>query len=447
MKATVESPPELVRGLGVTEAITLIVGSIIGSGIFLVPSLIAAELRSPALVFVLWGVAGVLSLFGALSYAELGALLPKAGGQYVYLREAYGPVWAFLYGWTEFLVIRAGSLAAVATAFALYAGHFRALSPAGVKLVAIFCILGLVLINTFGVRLGGQVQNVFTALKVAALGVLIVGALSFRGGSMGNFAPMGVQDLGPSGVSAFGVAMVSALWAYDGWNNVNFVAEEIRDPQRNIPRALAIAMAIVMALYLLANAAYLYVCPLPVVAQSKLVAADTAKRLVGPGGASLVSAAVMLSAFGTLNGSILSAPRVYYAMARDGLFFRPFAGVHRKYRTPAFAIVFQGAWASVIALSGRYDQLLTYVIFAAWIFYAMTAGAVLVLRRRLPEAPRPYKTWGYPVVPLIFVAIAVGFVVNTLLRDPRDSLMGLMLVVLGLPAFGYWNRKRRAVTH
>jgi APA family basic amino acid/polyamine antiporter len=441
MKTEFAHQPQLLRGLGLKEAVSVLMGSIIGSGIFLTPRAIAQAIQSPGIILLVWAVSGVLTLFGALAYAELGAMMPRSGGQYVYLREAFGPLWGFLFGWTFFLVIQTGSIAAVAVAFAEYSGYFVPLSPSLIKVVAILCILLLTGVNYVGVRFGGWVQNIFTVLKVGAIVTLVVLGFGLKGGSWANFQPLwgGINHEGL--LRAFGVAMVAALWSYDGWNNVGFVAEEIKNPQRNLPIALAFGTLGVILIYLSANLVYMYILPVGQIAQSQLVAADVAKKLIGPMGAAAISAAVLVSTFGTVNGFILAGPRVYYAMARDGLFFKKIGEIHRVFRTPAFSIVVQGVWASLLTLTGKFEQLFTYVIFASWIYYAMLVSGAIVLRRKYPSAPRPYKTWGYPVVPTLFVTIALWFVYNTLTSDPRDSLTGLILVLLGLPAYWYWRRK------
>ena len=432
--------PQLVRGLGLKEAVTVLMGSIIGSGIFLTPRAIAQATPSPGVILLVWTVSGVLTLFGALAYAELGSMMPRSGGQYVYLREAFGPLWGFLFGWTLFLVIQTGSIAAVAVAFAEYSGYFLPLSPSLMKVVAILCILLLTAVNYVGVRRGGWIQNIFTILKVGAIVALVAWGFSARGGSWVNFQPLwgGVNHDGL--LRAFGVAMVAALWSYDGWNNVGFVAEEIKNPQRNLPLALTFGTLGVILIYLSANLVYMYTLSVSQIAQSQLVAADVARKLIGPAGGLAISAAVLVSTFGTVNGFILAGPRVYYAMAKDGLFFKRIGEIHGRFHTPAFSIVLQGVWAALLTLTGKFEQLFTYVIFASWLYYAMVVAAVIVLRRKRPSAPRPYKTWGYPVVPVLFVAIALWFVYNTLATDPRDSLMGLGLVLLGLPAYFYWKR-------
>ena len=448
--------------LGPLETTTILVGSVIGSGIFLVPNTIASQLGSFGLIIIVWLISGLLTLFGALSYAELGGIIPHAGGQYAYLREAYGKLPAFLFGWTEFLVIKAGSIAAVAVAFALYFGHFIpeawqdlfhqtvqlklgltvTMEDFGVKVVAIICILLISTVNYLGVKFGGWVQNVFTFLKVGALVALIGLTFIFGHPAENAFQPIW-GPINASVFSAIGVAMVAALWAFDGWNNTTYVAAEVREPQRNIPRALFLGTTIVITVYLFANFSYAYLLPISSIAQSKLVAADAIKTFMGDIGAALISAAVMISTFGTVNGMILSGSRITYAMARDKIFFYRLGQVHPRFRTPHISLVVQGIWSALLTLTGRFDQLFTYVIFAAWLFYAMTTGAVFVLRKKWPQVERPYKTWGYPYVPISFIIVSVLFVVNTLIADPRDSLFGLIIVILGLPVYFYWNKKSK----
>jgi len=455
------SEVQLLRVLGPVETLTILIGSVVGSGIFLVPNTIATQVGSFALIIAVWVVSGLLTLFGALSYAELGGMIPQAGGQYAYLREAYGKLPAFLFGWTEFLVIKAGSIAAVAVAFALYLGYFVpatwqpfyhqtihlnigftiSIADAGVKSIAIVVILLLSTVNYLGVKFGGWVQNIFTFLKIGAL-IGLVGSVFLLGHRSENaFVPFWPEHYSSALLSVFGVAMVAALWAYDGWNNTTYVATEVRQPQRNIPLALFIGTGIVIVIYLAANYAYAYVLPIATIANSQLVAADAIETFLGSSGAAIISAAVMVSTFGTVNGMILSGARITYAMAQDKVFFKNMGDIHSRFRTPHVSLAVQGIWSALLTLSGRFDQLFTYVVFAAWLFYAMTTGGVFILRKKWPKVNRPYKTWGYPVVPLLFIFVSIWFVFNTLINDPRDALFGLAIVVLGLPAYFYWNLK------
>ena len=453
------APVELARVLGLWSAVAIVVGTVIGSGIFLVPSTMVQRVGSPGWVFFVWIFGGLLSLAGALSYAELAAAMPEAGGEYVYLTEAYGPVWGYLYGWTQMWVAKSGSIATLGTAFFYYLTNFFpgmdrvfyvVRLPIGPhegplelrygQLLAMALILFLAVVNYFGVRWGGGVQVGVTVVKVALIGFIVVAGLGF--GSRVGAAPSAAVPPAGLTISGFFAALVAALWAYDGWNNVSMVASEIRRPQRNLPLALIGGTAAVIAIYLLANAAYFRVLSAPEVAGSTRVAADMMRRVLAEPGAAAVSVAAMISIFAALNGSILSGSRVPYAMARDGRFFVPVGRVHPHYRTPGVSILLLSGWAALLVLSGRYEQLYTYVIFASWILYGMTTAAVLVLRRKRPDLARPYRTLGYPVVPVLFVLVAGALVLSTLLDSPRESLMGLALIILGLPFYFHWKKRR-----
>ncbi|MCL4401327.1 MAG: amino acid permease [Acidobacteria bacterium] len=449
---------ELRRDLGLWGAGAIVVGTIIGSGIFLVPSSMAARVGSPGWVFVVWVFGGLLSLAGALTYAELAAAMPEAGGEYVYLREAYGPVWSFLYGWTQMWVAKSGSIATLATAFFYYlANFFPSLDgvfytvplPLGAggaplelrygQLLAMALILALAVVNYFGVRFGGQVQITVTLVKVGLILFIVLVGLAW--GSAHHTTLSG--RVAPLTFSGFIAALVAALWAYDGWNNVSMVAAEVRRPQRNLPLALIGGTSVVIAIYLLTNTAYFHVLSAGEVAGSNRVAADMMRRVLGGGGANAVSLAAMISIFAALNGSLLAGARVPYAMARDGLFFRPIARVNAVWHTPAASILVLSGWSAVLVLSGRYEQLYTYVIFASWILYGMTAAAVLVLRRKRADLARPYRTLGYPVIPVLFVLVACILVLSTLLDSPRESMLGLGFIAAGLPFYFHWKRQVR----
>jgi APA family basic amino acid/polyamine antiporter len=451
--------PGLVRVLGAWSAVAVVVGTVIGSGIFLVPKAMTEKVGCVPAVFAVWVVGGLLSLFGALSYAELAGAMPRAGGEYVYLGEAYGPLWGFLYGWSLTFVAKSGSVATLATAFFYYLANFcpkleqpfykvhLPIGPEGGPLeirygqvLAVGVIGLLALVNYLGVRLGGGVQVTVTLVKVGLLAAIIAIGLGSGRGSLANYHST-VPAIG--GLTGFFAALVAALWAYDGWNNLGMLASEIKQPQRNLPLALTLGTAAVMVIYLAANAAYFYILPASAVASSNRVAAEMMRRVLGEHGASAVSIAAMVSIFAALNGSILSATRVPYAMACDGFFFRAVGYVHPKRHTPAVSILLLGVWASLLVFSGRYEQLFTYVIFASWIFYGMTAAAVVVLRRKRPDLYRPYRTIGYPIVPILFVLGASGVVVSTLLNSPRESLLGLVLILGGLPFFRYWQGQKK----
>ncbi|MCL4852651.1 MAG: amino acid permease [Bryobacteraceae bacterium] len=452
-----QAPAGLRRELGVWTAAAIVVGTVIGSGIFLVPKSMVEQVGSPYMVFLVWVAGGLLSLFGALSYAELGAAMPEAGGEYVYLREAYGPFWGYLYGWTQMWVAKSGAIATLATAFFYYLANFRPeleqvfytipvpLGDGGGPLelrygqfLAMVVILVLAVVNYFGVKVGGGVQVAVTALKIFLILAIIVIGLSSATGTVANYRTS-VPVVG--GFSGFIAALVAALWAYDGWNNVTMAASEVRNPQRSLPRALVFGTLTVIVIYLLTNLAYFYVLPAADVAASNRVAAEMMRRILGEAGAGAVSLAAMISIFAALNGSILSGARVPYAMAHDGYFFRAVAHIHSRHHTPSVSILLLSAWASVLVLSGRYEQLFTYVIFASWILYAMAAAAVIVLRKKRPELERPYRTIGYPVVPVLFVTGAAFVLISTLRNSPRESLMGLALIAAGIPFYFVWKRK------
>jgi basic amino acid/polyamine antiporter, APA family len=452
-----ESPRiELKRDLGTWGAASIVVGTVIGSGIFLVPRAMIQRVGTPEMVFLVWIFGGLLSLAGALTYAELAAMLPEAGGEYAYLREAYGPLWGFLYGWTQFWVAKSGSIATLATGFFYYLTNFfpvldgvffRVPLPLGPhggplevrhgQIFAMVLIGGLAWLNYYGVKLGGRVQVAVTGVKVALIGFIILAGLGF-----GQTHAISTAAAAPLTVAGFFAALVAALWAYDGWNNVSMVSSEIRNPQRNLPIALIWGTAAVIGIYLLANCAYFHVLSSAEVGSSTRVAAEMMRRILGGAGANAVSVAAMISIFAALNGSILSGSRVPYAAARDGFFWAPVARVNAAHHTPGVSIMALCAWASVLVLSGRYEQLFTYVIFASWILYGMTTAAVLVLRRKRPDLARPYRTLGYPFVPILFVAVACLLILSTLLDSPRESLMGIGLIVAGLPFYYHWKRQR-----
>jgi APA family basic amino acid/polyamine antiporter len=451
----------LKRDLGLWPAASIVVGTVIGSGIFLVPSSMIQRVGSVPLVFLVWITGGLLSLAGALSYAELAAAMPEAGGEYVYLREAYGPIWGFLYSWTQMWVAKSGSIAALATGFFLYFSDFYRqfdrvayviplpLGPRGgpVEILygqigAIVLILALAWLNYFGVKFGGEIQTAVTIVKVLLIAALIViGLLSPADGSAGSFAAGVAPQLPALTLSGFIAALVAALWAYDGWNNAAMVGSEIRHPQRNLPRALIGGTIAVIAIYLLANAAYFHVLSPTRVAAEPRVAAAMMSRIFGSGGGHAVSIAAMISIFAALNGSILSGARVPYAAARDGHFFAALRRVHPRHHTPANAVIALSLWSCLLVLSGRYDDIFNLVIFASWILYAMTAAAVIVLRTKRPNLTRPYFTVGYPDVPVLFIAGAIILLTSTLFDRPRESFLGIGIMLLGLPFYFYWNRK------
>jgi len=431
---------ELKREFNLLDTTMISVGSMIGSGIFLVPASIALFVHSPSWSIAAWIIGGIVSLFGALSIAELGTMYPNAGGLYVYLKEAYGPMWGFLYGWSAFAVIRTASISAVAVGFATYLGYFVPLSTLGINSVAIISIVALTMINCLGVKSGAIVQNVLTLIKIGTLAIVAVLGIFY--GSISNFASGSLGEIPLENMAGpFGLALVAVLWAYDGWIQTTFVAGEIKEPQKNIPRALIISTVLVIVIYVTVNLAYMATLSIDKISQSTLVLSDMITVVVGTTGAALAAIAVIISTLGCNNGLVLAPARIYYAMSRENLFFKRLALVHPKFGTPVQSLVLQGIWASLLVLTGTFEQLITYVVFASWIFYAMAAAAVIILRRNKPELNRPYKAWGYPYTPIVFIIFSTYLVVNTLIENPRDSFIGLGLVLIGLPAFYYWNSK------
>jgi APA family basic amino acid/polyamine antiporter len=449
------TPPELRRALTTWDGALITIGSVVGTGIFLTSGDVARALPHPALFLLVWLGGGLLTLAGALTYAELGALYPRAGGIYHFLKEAYGPLPGFLYGWASFLVIMSGGIAALAVGFAEYLGSFvpaastanvvlsvplgsATWSLSGGQVAAVLAILGLTAVNVLGVREGAGVQNALTVLKIGSVAAFAaLGFLAPARAAEPLAAPLPAPGTLLAGVS---VAMIAALWTYDGWYGLTFSAGEMRDPERSLPRALLWGTAAIVAMYVLLNLVYLRALPLSEMAATPRVGETAAAALFGPRGARLVAAAVVVSSFGCLAATILYAPRIYLAMARDGLFFRSLAAVHPRWRTPVLSLWAQAGWAAVLTLSGTYSQLYTYVVFAATLVHVATGAAVIVLRRRRPDLERPYRVWGYPAVPVLFLLASLALVASTLRERPLESLLGLGLVALGLPAYAYWRR-------
>jgi len=435
---------KLPRVLGLVSVVGIVVGTMIGSGIFIVPATVAADLKSPLLMLAVWVVGGVLSFFGALSLSELGAAYPQAGGMYVYLREAYGSLVAFLFGWTLFLIIDSGSMATLAVAFSSkYLPQFVNLSGPGTKIVAVLLIFFLAVINYLGVRLGAFVQNLFTLIKLAALLIVIGTVFLFAQGSVSHLrAPASASPI--SGLAGtFGVALVAALWALKGWEVATFSAGEVRNPEKNLPLGIFIGALLVIVLYLGANLAYLYAFPLETIAKSSRIASDAMNFAIGPAGASFIALTILISIAGACNGHLLTGPRVYFAMARDGVFFKRVSEVHPRFLTPHFSIILVSLWSFVLCLSGTFEQLFTYVVFGLWIFFGLTVAAVFILRKKKPDLARPYKTWGYPATSALFVLAAACISVNTLINKFWNSFVGLAIILLGIPAYLYWKRKQR----
>ena len=448
---------ELERRLSTWDGVSITVGSVIGTGVFLVASDIARAIPHGGMLLLVWLAGGLLSLAGALSYAELGAMYPRAGGIYHYLREAYGPLVGFLYGWTCFLVIMSGGIAAIAVGFGEYLGSFvPALSTqnvllrrqigdwhwslSGGQLAAAGAIVVLTAINHIGLRQGAATQNLMTVLKIGALVALaILGLLVAAPADPGLTAALPAS--GAALWSALGVAMIAVLWTYDGWYGLTFSAGEMRDPGRSLPRGLIGGTVLITVLYLLANYVYLRAVPIERIAAEPRIAETAATVLFGALGGKLLAAAVVISSFGCLAATILYSSRIYHPMAEDGVFFPALAKIDPVHRVPVRSLWAQSAWAVLLTLSGTYSQLFTYVIFAAVLFHVLAGAAVFVLRRKRPELARPYRVWGYPVVPVFFIAASLWIIGNTAIERPVESLLGLGIIVLGLPAYAYWRRR------
>ena len=460
----------LPRSLGLISAIAVLIGSTIGTGIFRTPAKIALRVPEEGLYLLLWALGGFFSLCGALTLAELAAALPNTGGVFVYLREGWGKMSAFLFGWSELTIIRASALGAVATVFAEY--FLRMLgkeSPAAVHYVAAAAILLVAVFNYFGIKLGALVQNLTTGTKYGALVILVLAAFVVGGNNPAPLPEAPVQVPQHTTLVMFGLAFISLLWAYDGWADVTFLSGEVKRPERTLPLTIIGGTIAVIAIYLLANFAYLHLLDIPQIANSKLVAADSAYRIVGEAGVKLVSIAVMISAFGTLNGSMMTGPRIFFAMADDGLFFKKIAAVHPRYKSPHVAISLAAALAIVFVLVRSFEQLADAFVLAIWPFYAGGAAAVYALRRERPDLPRTYKTWGYPITPILFILAVVFLVGNAVIEDLRNALsdgfgyyralftggklpydssgalLVFLIVLAGIPAYYIWNAyaKRR----
>ncbi|MEW6455966.1 MAG: amino acid permease [Acidobacteriota bacterium] len=455
---------EFVKGLGVVDATNIVIGSMIGSGIFIAPSLMAGYIQTPGILIFLWLIGGILTVFGALSYGELASSFPRAGGQYVFLKEAYSPIWGFLYGWTLFLVIQSGFIAAVAIAFSKFLGVFLpfigeekaifTLSLFGqnfifssAQLASIICIGILTYLNILGVKSGALIQNVFTFSKVGAILLLILSAFLIGKGSFQNFIPL-VKPVLPGSISmglfaALAVAMSKALFAYDAWYTVTFVAEEVRNPHKNIPLSMFFGTGAVTLIYTLTTMAYLFIIPIDKMAivPENRIGASVAESILAQPGLVFITIAILISTFGCVNGLILAGPRLYYAMARDGLFFKKASFLHREYKTPHVSLIYQGIWSSILSISGTYNDLLTYTAFASLLFNSMTVGGLIILRYRRPDLQRPYKVLFYPFLPLIYIAIALFFIVYIIIGDPLNSIKGLLLIGIGIPAYLYWRTR------
>jgi APA family basic amino acid/polyamine antiporter len=449
------SRPELARDLGVSHAVAIVVGTVIGSGIFLVPTEMMQAVGSAKIVYLVWLVGGLLSFFGALTYAELGAMKPQASGEYVYMRDAYGPLAGFLSAWTWFLIAKPATIATLTTGIVRVLGTFPAfafLSDNAIRtpftinygqLLAIAATLLITFLNYIGIKRAGEFQLIFTLLKVLTILAIVAAGFSYSGGTWANFA--GSYAGAKGGIAGFMAALVASLWAYDGWNDLNMVAGEIRKPERDIPIALIAGVAIVGVLYVLVNAAVQYVLPASAVGATQRPASDAMALVLGPIGAGIVSAGMALSMFVALNGAIMSGARVPFTMSRDGYFFSALGQVHPRFHTPSAALLVQASLGIILLLlGGSFRQFFSLTIFSEWLFYMLTASTIFVFRRRDPDAPRPYRVWGYPVVPLLFVVASGVLLYYTFADNVRNSSLGCLVILAGIPVFYAFARRRTA---
>ena len=432
--------PQLKKELTRFDLTMIAIGSMIGSGIFLTPSIIARAIPFPSLIIFIWLIGGMQALSGALTFAELGALMPGAGGVYAFLSEGYGKLAGFLYGWAYFLVVNTGGIAALSVAFATYLGYFVHLDPLGIKIIAVSGIFILTVINVFGVKAGGIFSDIFTLLKLLGIfGVILTGFL-LGSSHITNFT---ISILNPgTRLSGIAIAMVGVLWSYGGWQHATYTAGEAKNPKRDVPIAMIIAASTVTAIYIAINIAYMFLLPVNSIASSSSLAADAVKTVIGPVGGGLIALAIFISTFGTAGIYTLTAPRIYFAMASDGIFFKQVSLIHPKYNTPYYAIIFQSTWAVILVLFwGTFESLISYVVFTDWIFFALTAATIFIFRKKRPDEKRDYKTLGYPFTPLFFIAIAIWFVINTLIEKPEQAIAGIIMIGLGIPVYFYWKKK------
>jgi len=469
---------QLQRKLGLLTTVSIVVGGVVGSGIFMKPAFMAAQLGSPILLLLVWLLAGVITLFGALTNAEVAAMMPETGGQYIFFRRMYGDIFAFLYGWAAFAVFNTAGVASIAYVLAQYTEYFVQLprfdvsveqqvvfhipmvgdifllENIGVKLVTVFTIILLTVANYISVKIGGRIQVVFTALKSTAIALLII-VILFSGKGQFGLIVQNSEEISPQGfalLSAIMAAIAGAFWAYDGWNNITFIAGEIKNPQKNIPQSLLLGISTCVLIYLLINLAYLVVLPIDVIAKSDVVAADATKMVIGPLGAGLIALLVIISTFGTTNGNVMATSRVTFAMAQERHFFKFVGEVHPRFQTPANALLIHGIWTSILVFSGSFDTLTDMLIFVSWFFYGMSAVGLFILRRKEPETERPYKVWGYPYVPALFIIFTFVFLGITLFNDIANyisgesqfinSVFGVVLSLLGLPLYWYFKSQR-----
>ena len=448
--------PELIAKLSLFDATLLVIGSVVGSGIFLTTGIIAESLPDPVLILTVWLVGAVLTLFGGLTLAELGAMIPEAGGQYVYLRTAYGPLAGFMYGWLSFFIIYSGGIAALGVGFAEYLSYFfptlglqnlllkfSFISISAGQLVAMIGIVALTAINYLGVRSGSTVQNIFTVIKIFAIAILVAAGIIAISGNYSASQELiaGNNEMPQNIIAAFGVALIAVLWTFDGWYNINPIASEIKNPQKNLPRSLILGIVFIGIIYILVNLFYIQALRIDEMAGVVRIGEKATTSMFGTMFGTIMTAVILISILGCLSATILPGPRIYYAMAKDGLFFKSFSKVHPKYHSPSVAVIWQGIIASILCVSGTYEQLYTYVIFSTLLFYIALAAALFVMRKKKPDMPRPYKVWGYPVVPVIFGLSMLLIAINTLFEKTLESMVGIVLLFLGWPVFRYWQRK------
>ena len=436
------SSSKLARRLNLFDATMIVISGIIGTGIFINPSLVAKEVHTSFWILAVWIAGGAIALAGAFVFAELSTVMPKVGGQYAFFREAFHPLVAFLHGWSLLFIIQSGATAAVAVAFAQYLTRLLNLSETIITPLAVAILVALALFHALGIKPGAMLINVITFGKTIAIAALVVTAFLLTKKSGISFEPLTPPGVKPfTLLSAFFAGLVPVMFSYGGWQNLNFVAEEVKDPLRNLPRAIMIGVLCVIAVYVSANIAYVHVLSAPALAATNTPAADVAGKLLGTWGSNLITLLIVISSFGFLNLAMLSAPRVYYAMAADGLFFKSIAKISPRFQAPTNAILLQGLLASVFALSNTYDKLVGYAVFADWIFFALAGAALIVFRRKLPDAPRPYKTPLYPLTPILFIVAGLGIVINTFIADTENAVIGAIIIAIGVPVFFLWKKK------
>ncbi len=439
----------LPRILSLWDVVMIVIGGIVGSGIFLSPSEIASAVPAPVLMMAVWVIGGMFSFFGAVAFAELGAAMPEAGGIYVFLREAYGPLISFLFGWTLFLVIDSGSIATLAVAFSQnILPRLVDMAPLTKKFLSAAFVVFLGIVNFIGLKWGSKLQNWTTYLKTAAIVIIVAAVFVFTKGhgAVKNFVEPGPGPFNLPLLGAFGVGLVASLWAYKGWEAATYSAGEVKNPQKNLPLGILVGTIAVIVLYILANLAYLYIMPVGKIAASEgRVALDVMQLISGPFLAVVITVLILFSILGAANQNMLTSPRVYFAMARDGMFFKKIAEVHPKFLTPHISIIAITVWATLLTLTGTFNQLFTYVIFGEWIFFGMTVASVIVLRKKRPSLERPYKTWGYPVTPIVFVLAAIYVAYSAITSQFRNSMGGLLIILIGVPAYFSWRTTRRGI--